>query len=63
MLVVGLGNPGSQYRQTPHNLGFEVLDDLAAKFQARWARRECHALVALAEREQIDWVLVNPKPG
>ena len=34
MLVVGLGNPGSQYRQTPHNLGFEVLDDLAAKLQA-----------------------------
>ena len=35
MLVVGLGNPGSQYRQTPHNLGFEVLDDLAVKLQAR----------------------------
>jgi len=61
MLVVGLGNPGLQYRQTPHNLGFEVLDDLAAKLQARWARRECHALVALAEREQIDWVLVKPQ--
>ena len=61
MLVVGLGNPGSQYRQTPHNLGFEVLDELAAQLQARWAPRECQALVALAEREQIEWVLVKPQ--
>jgi peptidyl-tRNA hydrolase, PTH1 family len=61
MLVVGLGNPGSQYRQTPHNLGFEVLDELAAHLQARWAPRECQALVALAEREQMEWVLVKPQ--
>ena len=61
MLVVGLGNQGSQYRQTPHNLGFEVLDELAAKLQTRWAPRECQALVALAEREQMEWVLVKPQ--
>jgi len=61
ILVVGLGNPGSQYRETPHNLGFEVLDDLAAKLQTRWSLQECHALVAMAEREQIEWVLVKPQ--
>lgn len=61
MLVVGLGNPGSQYRQTPHNLGFEVLDMLASQHQARWALRECQALVALAERDQMEWVLVKPQ--
>jgi peptidyl-tRNA hydrolase, PTH1 family len=61
MLVVGLGNPGSQYRQTPHNLGFEVLDDLAVKLQARWALGGCDALVALAEREEMQWVLVKPQ--
>jgi len=61
MLVVGLGNPGSQFRQTPHNLGFEVLDDLAAKLQIEWATRECHSLVALAEREQSEFVLVKPQ--
>jgi len=61
MLVVGLGNPGSEYRQTPHNLGFEVLDELAAQLQARWAPRECQALVALAERQEIEWVLVKPQ--
>jgi PTH1 family peptidyl-tRNA hydrolase len=61
ILVVGLGNPGSQYRQTPHNLGFEVLDDLAVKLQTRWLLQERQALVALAEREQIEWVLVKPQ--
>jgi PTH1 family peptidyl-tRNA hydrolase len=34
-LVVGMGNPGSRYRHTRHNLGFMVIDSLAAKHQAQ----------------------------
>jgi len=37
-LVVGLGNPGSRYRNTPHNLGFEVLDTLAGRKGLRFRR-------------------------
>lgn len=33
-LVVGLGNPGNDYRDTYHNIGFNALDMLAARFGA-----------------------------
>ena len=44
-LVVGLGNPGSEYENTPHNIGFMVLDALAAANGIRVTRKENQALV------------------
>jgi PTH1 family peptidyl-tRNA hydrolase len=32
-LVVGLGNPGSEYQGSPHNIGFEVADRLRARWE------------------------------
>lgn len=35
-VIAGLGNPGSEYRATRHNIGFEVVDALAASEAALW---------------------------
>ena len=38
-LVVGLGNPGSAYRNTPHSVGFEVVDLLADAAGVPWEEK------------------------
>ena len=32
LLIIGLGNPGKRYDNTPHNIGFEIIDELAKKW-------------------------------
>jgi PTH1 family peptidyl-tRNA hydrolase len=44
-LVAGLGNPGERYAATPHNLGFLVVDVLAARHSVRMSRVECQAVI------------------
>ena len=48
-LIVGLGNPGSEYRETRHNVGFEVVRRLAERRGLALSRLECQALVAEAD--------------
>ena len=56
-LVVGLGNPGAQYEGTRHNVGFEVLDSLAGRHAARWARKPDVEIARWAQ----DAVLIKPQ--
>ena len=37
-MVVGLGNPGAEYERTRHNIGFTVVDHLAAEARLPWER-------------------------
>jgi PTH1 family peptidyl-tRNA hydrolase len=61
MLVVGLGNPGERYDWTRHNLGFLLVDLLAAQTGAQVKRAECRALVGRAEIEGRAVELVKPQ--
>ena len=38
-IIVGLGNPGVQYANTPHSVGFEAVDAIAAEIGANWEEK------------------------
>ncbi len=39
-VIVGLGNPGAQYENTPHSIGFEAVDAIAAAMGVTWQEKK-----------------------
>ena len=57
-LIVGLGNPGEEYQGTRHNIGFDIVDDLASKFEAEFRVERFGLISSFALRTPI-----NPPKG
>ena len=60
-LIVGLGNPGDEYRLTPHNLGFLVVDRIAGKHGVEIRNRQCRALTERIQVGDEPVLLVKPE--
>ena len=50
-LIAGLGNPGREYRETRHNIGFMIIDRLCKDAGVSLSRVQSKALVAVASME------------
>lgn len=61
VLIVGLGNPGKEYEGSRHNLGFQVVDRLAALVQAPPWKRQRDALVARGSHQGRSYLLAKPQ--
>jgi len=59
-VLVGLGNPGEQYQNSRHNIGFAVIDELARKHRARFTLKRCRSLVARTEIGGRSVMLAKP---
>ncbi len=59
-LIVGLGNPGEEYRLTRHNIGFMVVDRLAYKHRILVDKRKFGAVYGLGRVDGRSVILAKP---
>ena len=61
-LIVGLGNPGTEYAKTRHNAGFWVVEQLAQRWHLRWtAEKKFKARVARGRHAGRQVLLCEPQ--
>jgi len=60
-LIVGLGNPGREYRGNRHNIGFMLVDHQAKRLNITFSRLESKALVTKGEYANRRVILAKPQ--
>lgn len=60
-LIVGLGNPESDYANTRHNMGFDVINEISKKCDIKVSKSKFNALYGMGEIENNKVILVKPQ--
>jgi peptidyl-tRNA hydrolase, PTH1 family len=60
-LIVGLGNPGSRFMATRHNVGFAVVDEVAQRHGLRFSTRQANAELARGQIAGTKVILAKPQ--
>ncbi|MCS6993546.1 MAG: aminoacyl-tRNA hydrolase [Anaerolineales bacterium] len=60
-LIVGLGNPGREYAQTRHNIGFMLIDRLSVRLNAQGMKIQSKAIVITTQYEGRKLILAKPQ--
>jgi PTH1 family peptidyl-tRNA hydrolase len=60
-LIIGLGNPGREYRDNRHNFGFMLIDRLIVRLNARGLKLQSKAIVTSSSYEERKLLLAKPQ--
>ncbi|MHC1741180.1 MAG: aminoacyl-tRNA hydrolase [Anaerolineaceae bacterium] len=60
-LIIGLGNPGREYRLTRHNIGFMAIDEMASHWNFISKKVQCKALVTMGSFNRNKVILAKPQ--
>ena len=60
-LFVGLGNPGTKFENTRHNVGFDTIDYISAKYNIKLSKIGFKALYGEGEIDGVRTILVKPQ--
>ncbi len=60
-VIVGLGNPDKKYEKTRHNIGFDTVDALAAKYNISMSEKKHKAICGTGAIEGVKVLLVKPQ--
>lgn len=60
-LVIGLGNPGEEYKNHRHNIGFIIIDQLAQNLSLKFDNNKKKSLFTRAKLNNTDFILLKPQ--